>query len=347
MKFSGILFFFAIMSSCSNSKSTLNAIKLIDSLAVVNYANTITAGELSEHLYTFSSDEFEGRRTGESGQIKAAQFLSEYYKGEGILSPIDSMTYFQNISQSFLPNYNATQNVLAFIEGSEKPEEVLIISAHLDHEGVKEGKIYNGADDNGSGTVAIMEIAQAFNIAKKEGKHPKRSVLFLHVTAEEIGLKGSQYYTENPVFELKNTIANLNIDMIGRIDEKHKKDKNYIYLIGSDRLSTELHDISEKVNTSLYNLKLDYNYNEEDDYNKFYYRSDHYNFAKHDIPVIFYNNGTHEDYHKHTDTAEKIDYDLLAKRSKLVFATAWQLVNRDHRIVSDKAEGYLDDKELP
>jgi Zn-dependent M28 family amino/carboxypeptidase len=225
---------------------------------------------------------------------------------------------------------------LAYIKGSEKPNEVVVISAHLDHEGVIDGEIYNGADDDGSGTVAIMEMAQAFKLAKKEGNGPKRSVLFLHVTAEEIGLQGSQYYTENPVFDLENTIANLNIDMIGRVDNLHKDNENYIYLIGSDRLSKELHYLSEEINDTYFKFNLDYKYNDEHDRERIYSRSDHYNFAKHGIPIIFYFNGTHDDYHKPTDTPDKINYQLLEKRAKLIFTTAWQLANQETRLTVDK-----------
>jgi hypothetical protein len=233
----------------------------------------------------------------------------------------------------------SSENVLAFIEGSEKPEEIIVISAHLDHEGIKEGEVYNGADDDGSGTIAIIEIAEAFKMAKKEGHGPKRSILFLHVTGEEKGLLGSRHYTDNdPIFPLENTIANLNIDMIGRTDPKRKEgDRNYVYLIGSDKLSTELHEISETVNSKFTNVELDYTYNDENDPNRFYYRSDHYNFAKNNIPVIFYFNGTHDDYHRPSDTPDKIEYDLLENRARLVFHTAWEVANRDIRIIVDKA----------
>lgn len=231
-----------------------------------------------------------------------------------------------------------SENVLAYIKGSEKPDEILVISAHLDHEGIKDGEIYNGADDDGSGTVALLEIAEAFKLAKDAGHGPRRSILFLHVTGEEKGLLGSSYYTDvDPVFPLENTIADLNIDMIGRTDPERMGDRNYVYLIGSDKLSTELHTISEEANNKYTNVTLDYTYNDENDPNRFYYRSDHYNFAKNKVPVIFYFNGTHEDYHKPTDTPDKIEYDLLENRTKLVFYTAWELVNRDDRIIVDKA----------
>ena len=233
-----------------------------------------------------------------------------------------------------------SENVVAFIKGTEKPDEIIVISAHLDHEGIKDGEVYNGADDDGSGTVAVVEIAEAFRMAQKAGHSPKRSILFLHVTGEEKGLLGSRYYTDiDPIFPLKNTVANLNIDMVGRTDPKRKEgDRNYVYLIGSDKLSSELHNLSEEVNKKYANVELDYTYNDENDPNRYYYRSDHYNFAKNNVPVIFYFNGTHEDYHKASDTPDKIEYDLLENRARLVFHTAWELANRDNRIIVDKAE---------
>lgn len=231
-----------------------------------------------------------------------------------------------------------SENVVAIIEGKSKPEEYLVISAHLDHVGVDaDGNVFNGADDDGSGTVAILEIAEAFKKAADEGNGPERSIVFLHVTGEEKGLLGSEYYSEHPIFPLEKTVADLNIDMIGRIDPKRDGDRNYIYLIGSDKLSTELHEISEEVNKKYANIELDYTYNDDNDPNRFYYRSDHYNFAKHNVPIIFYFNGTHADYHKISDTPDKINYDLLTNRAKLVFQTAWEVANRPERIKVDKA----------
>ncbi|CAG5008164.1 hypothetical protein DYBT9275_04207 [Dyadobacter sp. CECT 9275] len=229
-----------------------------------------------------------------------------------------------------------TENVAAFLEGSDKKDEVLVISAHLDHIGISaNGEINNGADDDGSGTVSLLELAQAFSKAKAEGKGPRRSILFLNVTGEEKGLFGSEYYSEHPLLPLKSTIADLNIDMIGRVDEAHKADPKYVYLIGSDKLSSQLHAISEEANKKYINYQLDYTFNDPKDPNRFYYRSDHYNFAKSGIPVIFYFTGVHEDYHKPGDDVEKIMFDKQAPIVKLVFYTAWELVNRDGRIVVD------------
>ena len=219
-----------------------------------------------------------------------------------------------------------TENVAAIIKGSEKPDEYIILTAHLDHVGKKGDDIYNGADDDGSGSMALLEIAQAFKLAVLDGNRPKRSIVILHVSAEEKGLLGSKYYVENPLFPLENTITNLNVDMIGRTDPtRESNNDNYIYLIGTDRLSSLLHETSEKVNEKTVNLELDYRFNAWDDPNRFYFRSDHYNFAQYNIPVIFYFSGTHEDYHGPGDTADKIRYDLLTKRAKLIFHTAWEL----------------------
>lgn len=312
--------------------------KNVENADVMEYANTISANELKEHLYTFASDEFEGRETGEPGQKKAAEYLKTEYKNLNIPSPLEGDDYYQEVPGSvFRGNVKDSENVVAFIEGSEKPEEILVISSHYDHVGMDdEGNVFNGADDDGSGTVAILEIAEAFMKAKEDGYHPKRSILFLNVTGEEKGLVGSKFYTDNPIFPLANTVANLNIDMIGRIGTGMENAGDYVYLIGSDKISTELHDLSEAVNKKYLNVNLDYTFNDENDPNRFYYRSDHYNFAKNNIPVIFYFNGVHADYHKISDTPDKINYDLLAKRAKLVFLTAWEVANRDERPFIDK-----------
>ena len=231
--------------------------------------------------------------------------------------------------------YLTSENVLAFIPGTEKPEEVVVITAHYDHIGKEGDIVFNGADDDGTGTVAMLEIAQAFQQAATDSVGPKRSILIMPVSGEEKGLLGSKYYSNNPIFSLENTVANLNVDMIGRYDKNHNEGDNYIYLIGSDKLSTELHNVSEAVNDTYTNIDLDYTFNDENDPNRFYYRSDHYNFAKHNVPVIFYFNGVHEDYHKETDTVEKIDYEKTARVTRLVFLTAWELANREERIKLD------------
>ena len=232
-----------------------------------------------------------------------------------------------------------SENVLGYLEGTDKKDEVIVVTAHFDHIGKKEGgdgdNINNGADDDGSGTVAVMELARVFAKAKAEGHGPRRSMLFMTVTAEEVGLLGSAHYTENPVFPLANTVVNLNIDMIGRTDPAHQGKPAYVYVIGADKLSQELHRLNERVNTTYTQLDLDYMYNDVNHPTNLYRRSDHWNFAKHNIPIVFYFDGIHEDYHRPGDEVTKIEFELLARRTQLVFYTAWEIANREDRIVPD------------
>lgn len=302
--------------------------------SVEDYAATITAKELKEHLYVYASDYFQGRETGTIGQKRAVDYIQNFYTTAGIKAAQGTTNYLQAMELNIKENLVQTENVVAFIEGSEFPNEYLVISSHLDHIGINsKGEINNGADDDGTGTVALLEIAEAFKQAKDQNQGPKRSIIFLHVTGEEKGLLGSKYYSENPLYPLADTMVNLNVDMIGRVNPKREtNDPNYIYLIGADKLSQELHDISEATNKKYTQLSLDYTYNDEKDPNRFYYRSDHYNFAKKNIPVIFYFSGTHEDYHKPGDTPDKILYPTLEKRTRLIFHTAWELANRNERI---------------
>ncbi len=328
-----ILLLFAAFTifACGSGKSDGN----VKESNKIKYANQINTEDLKEHLFLLSSDILEGRKTGEKRQKLAVNYLTAYYEHLGLTAPNDYPDYIQMIPQEFFNNRSngPSPNILAYIEGSEFPNEVVIISAHYDHLGMKGDEVYNGADDNASGSSAVMELAQSFQMAKKQGNGPKRSILFIHFTGEEIGLFGSKYYIENPVFSLDSTIVDLNIDMVGRIDDNYKGKKDYVYLIGTNRLSEDLHELSENTNKKYTNLKLDYTYNIGDDPNNYYERSDHYNFAKNNIPVIFYFNGSHEDYHRITDTADKINFDILALRTRFVFYTAWELANRDERLV--------------
>jgi Zn-dependent M28 family amino/carboxypeptidase len=307
------------------------------------YLSTISIESLRTNLTYIASDETKGRETGSEGQKKAGKFIIDFYKKNGISFPKGADNYYQKVPAAFLnakrnENLPDSENIWAFIEGSEKPDEIVVISAHYDHVGIKDGEIYNGADDDGSGTVALMEMAAAFQKAKNEGNGPKRSILILHVTGEEHGLHGSRYYSENPLFPLKNTVADVNIDMIGRRDDFHKDNNNYVYVIGSDYLSSDLYNICESVNQKYINLTIDYKYNDKKDPNRFYYRSDHYNFAKHNIPSVFLFNGTHADYHKPGDEVSKIEFDALTKRTQYAFAIAWEIANREQRLVVDKTD---------
>ena len=337
------------------------------------YAETITSEELKSLLYVYASDSFEGREAGTKGEILAVEFIRDFYLKNDIKPAKGTEDYFQKMEittpqrislpdkipdsiRTFMQNGDMEKvrnyamvagvrtggeklnsiNVASIIEGSHYPNEYIVITAHLDHVGIEGEDIFNGADDDGSGSMALLEIAQAFKMASLDGHGPKRSIVILHVSAEEKGLLGSEYYTDNPLYPLEDTITNLNVDMIGRTDPTRDSDNdNYIYLIGTDRLSSMLHETSERVNKNTVDLELDYRFNAWDDPNRFYERSDHYNFAKNNIPVIFYFSGTHEDYHGPGDTPDKIRYDLLTKRTKLIFHTAWEIANMDDKIVVD------------
>lgn len=252
-----------------------------------------------------------------------------------------SKIYPAEIDMGYTKTTRVTQisNVLGLLEGTDKKDEFVIITAHYDHVGKRgDTTIYYGADDDGSGTTGILELAEAFAKAKTMGKVPHRSILFMTVSGEEKGLWGSRYYTQHPVYPLEKTTVNLNVDMIGRTGTEYLKDKdsvNYVYIIGDDKLSSDLAPLTDQVNNTYIKMKLDRKYNDPKDPNRFYFRSDHYNFAEKGVPIIFYFNGTHADYHRPTDTPDKINYPMMAKRVQLVFYTAWEMANRNEMLKRD------------
>ena len=303
----------------ANWRNKINSAKERGAIAVIfskaNYKNTDS--EIKKYLANPSMKMH--NTTTKKNQIPV------FFIDENIITKSNNQISFSvNIRQK-----RSAENVIAYIPGLT--EENIVISAHYDHIGFDQGQVCNGADDNGSGTAALLSIASAFKSAFDSNYFPKRGIIFLFVSGEEKGLFGSKYYTENPLVPLKATVANLNIDMIGRKDTIHK-DNNYIYLIGSDRINYKLHLINEQINSNFINFNLDYKYNAEDDPNHFYYRSDHYNFAKQGIPVIFYFGGLHKDYHKPTDDVDLIDFSKLEKTSRYIFLTAWELAYREKKI---------------
>lgn len=332
MKVKNTVFFF--MAFAALHSGTIHAQKD----RVRDMMEHLSKDELVKHLTIIAGDEMEGRKTGEPGQKMAANYIRNIYKNLEIAPLPGIEDYFQTVpsdamKRMFSPKLKDSENVAAYIKGSEKPDEYIVISAHYDHVGITNGEIYNGADDNGTGTTALLELARMFKIAERNGNGPKRSVIFLHCTGEEYGLHGSRFFVNSKIIPLEQIVADLNVDMIGRRDFTYEKSKKeYIYLVGSDKLSTELHDLSEAMNKKYTKLHLDYTYNDDTHPEMIYYRSDHYNFAKYNIPVIFYYSGEHADYHKPTDTIEKIDFDQMLKRSQLIFVTAWELANRTERI---------------
>lgn len=267
----------------------------------------------------------------------AASILTKNLAAYADLKNIAVGNYATNIHLTINKNTQTlhSSNVVGIIEGTDKKDEYVILTAHYDHLGIRGNNIYNGADDNGSGTSTIIEMAEAFALAKKKGKGPRRTIIFMAVSGEEKGLWGSNYYTQNPIFPLAKTSVNLNTDMIGRIDPSYKGDSlNYVFVIGEDKLSSDLLPISDSINQH-FKIELDRRYNDPKDPNRFYYRSDHFNFAKNGVPVIFYFNGVHKDYHKPSDTVEKINFDVMERRARFIFTTAWVMANRDNMLKRD------------
>jgi hypothetical protein len=240
-----------------------------------------------------------------------------------------------------------TQNVVGVIEGADPilKKEYVAVGAHYDHVGIAKNatgdKIFNGADDDGSGTVSTLAIAQAL---AKGPERPKRSVIFVWHAGEEKGLWGSEFFTSNPTVPIEQIVTQLNIDMVGRSkkqgdDNPANKDltgPNELYVIGSKMMSTDLGNLSEEVNNSFLKLAFNYKYDDPNDSERFFYRSDHFNYAKRGVPIIFYFSGVHEDYHGLADTPDKIDYQKMEKVARTVFATMWRLANAQERPKVDK-----------
>lgn len=223
-----------------------------------------------------------------------------------------------------------SENVVGLLEGSDPvlKYEYVVLTAHYDHVGIsaRTGEIYNGADDDGSGTSMILELAEAFVLNEVR---PKRSIVFMTVAGEEKGLLGSRYYSDFPLVPLERTAANINIDMIGRTDHKYEELNNpdYVYVIGSDKISTDLDSLLHVANRNSVNFILDYRYNDDHEPNQFYRRSDHYNFARKGIPVVFFFTGLHDDYHRPTDTVEKIEFDKMTRIGRLIYFTTWEVAD--------------------
>lgn len=246
--------------------------------------------------------------------------------------------YKTNFSFSKYRNTINASNVVGVVEGTDKKDEYVFVTGHYDHLGMRDGKIYYGADDDGSGTVGVMLMAEAFAKAAAEGKGPRRTIVFMTVSGEEKGLWGSEYYSDHPFYPLEKTTVDLNIDMVGRVDTERKTadSLNYVYVIGHDKLSSDLPIINEGMNNKYTQLVLDYKFDDPNDQNRIYFRSDHYNFARKGVPILFFYDGMLKaDYHKPTDTVDKINWDLYEKRVKMIFHTAWEMANRDEMLKRD------------
>ncbi len=315
---------------------------------------------LKRHVYSLAADSMMGRKTGQFGQRKAAIYCKTEMEKLGLLplfsidsgvSFVQHYTFdlvtpsgfmkmppqlrFMNDVKVPVLNYsesNSTsikgQNIGSWIIGNDKKEEFIVVSAHYDHLGRNGRSTFHGADDNASGTATVLAVAEKFRSKINQGLKPRRSIIFVLFSGEEDGLLGSKYYVSSPPFPVEHIVCDINVDMVGRVDREHRKKRDYVYLIdGFD--FPEIRKILEEVNEKKVGLKIDQTHNSKDDPNQYYYRSDHYNFARKGVPVLFLMDGEHPDYHQPSDTADKIEYDILQKRATLIFETAWELANRD------------------
>lgn len=218
-------------------------------------------------------------------------------------------------------------NIAGLLVGTDLKQEVVVLSAHYDHLGRSGKQVYPGADDNASGTATVLSLAAVFDSLAQQGIRPRRSILFVLFSGEEAGLLGSQYFVTNSPIPLNQFACDLNVDMVGRVDDEHRRKPDYCYLIRGNQ-GSELQTTAETVNEQSVNLALNTGgYDTKNDPNQYFYRSDQYNFARFGVPALFFTDGQHPDYHQPTDTADKIVYDVLQKRATLVFQTAWRIAN--------------------
>ena len=319
---------------------------------------------LQKHVFTLAADSLEGRKTGTVGQRKAVTYCTSSFRQSHLLAVfrLDSVrgsfrqTYAFTTTDVALfgssrtygsaqPTYKRDElvplpltakdssrvsfgdNLAGLLIGSDLKQEVVVLSAHYDHLGKSGRQVFHGADDNASGTATVLSVAAVFDSLARQGIRPRRSILFVLFSGEEGGLLGSQYFLTNTPIPLNQFVCDLNVDMIGRVDEAHRGKPDYCYLIRGDQ-GSELQLIAEKANRQSVNLALNKGgYDTKNDLDQHFFRSDHYNFAKLGIPVLLFTSGQHSDYHRPSDTADKIEYNVLQKRATLVFQTAWSVAN--------------------
>jgi Zn-dependent M28 family amino/carboxypeptidase len=281
-------------------------------------------------------------------QLQATAIFNSWFSNAGLPAPF-ALNATKKLSMNLASRTETipTQNVVAVWEGSDPvlKNEYVALGAHYDHVGiglpVNGDAIYNGADDDGSGTTALLDMAEAL---AKAPTRPKRSVLFVWHCGEEKGLWGSRYFTEYPTIPLNQVVAQLNIDMIGRskkegdTNDRNKSltGPNDVYVIGSTMMSTELGALLDTVNKSFLNLGFDKRYDDPGDPNRFFYRSDHFNYARKGIPIIFFFDGEHEDYHRPGDSPDKIDYEKMEKITRTVYTMMWEVAGLAARPKVDK-----------
>ncbi len=301
------------------------------------FTTKISKARLKKHVEILAADSMKGRKSGTIGQKRAMDYLVSVYQEE-LNVALDKEDFLQKFEFSGI----RTENILLQITGSTYPDEYIVVSAHYDHMGQENKKIYNGADDNASGSAALLEMVRVFQFAVVNGYQPKRSIVFVHFSAEELGLWGSYVFMKGKILPYPQIKANLNADMIGRVDKLHRKNEKYVYVIGSDYFSDTFDSVLQEVNSETDQLELSYRFNSTTHSEQFFRRTDSFNFSVEGIPFIFFTSGTHKDYHQPSDTADKIEYDMLTYRTRLLFAMTWELANNesDWNIDAKKVKQY-------
>jgi len=288
-----------------------------------NYAAGILQRELRQHVEILASDSLQGREAGTPGGWMAGDYIASRFE-EYKLKPAFGDTYFQ-----YIDTLSDARNVIAIIEGADNKQEAVVISAHYDHHGFYHYAVYGGADDNASGVAALLSIAKAMSAMQQEGYKPKRTVIFIAFDSKELNMKGSQYYVEHPIVPLKQTLACLNMDMLGRIDTPPAADTNYLLIVGADKHKSNLKVITDFVNfNKKMNLDIDYTFYGSKAFSDMFYRiSDQYNFGKNKIPVLYFTSGMHDDLWKPSDKPHRLSYPVLQKRTQFIFYTLWWVAN--------------------
>ena len=346
---------------------SLSLISFCHNKQLVHLINNVSADSLKVYDYKLASNDFGGRLEFTKGDVLTSEFISGCFKNYGLIaSPTFNNSYYQKFpmfvkdpnldpllieykkpfqihnsaSKDQMAKSNESmlyaQNIIGVLQGTKPELNYIVVTAHHDHIGQIDGEIYYGADDNGSGSAGLLEIARVMGAAFKNGIRSKRTIVFISTDSEEEGMVGSDFYVNNPIKTTKNILCNVNIDMIGRVDSLHsqtqKSDGNYIYCIYKDTTNKifNKHKL-ENVNSLYTNLHLDNLYEKESlSLNKYslIYRSDHYPFMKKNIPIIWFFSGLHKDYHQTTDTPDKICYPVLKRRVQLAMAMIWSLANK-------------------
>lgn len=311
---------------------------ILDTAAIHHIQQSVSVADLRTHLEFLAHDALQGREAGTPYEKVAAAYLIAQHRRFGH-EPFLPQGYVHAFplapkrrdsppakKRTSLPPPDTPYawNILTCRRGFLAPGEYVILSAHYDHIGVaSDGRVYNGADDNGSGTAVLLEAARLLSLLPP----PKRTIVFFHTAAEEKGLLGAMRFVRDSLIRLDSIVAVVNTDMLGRTDTLYPSGELYLYAIGSKRASSRLHKLQEAVNALCCGWRLDYRYDDPKDPLRLFYRSDHYAFAKHGVPAVFYFGGLHEDYHGTGDDVEKIEWERLRLAAILTASLAWSLAN--------------------